>query len=326
MGADASELLGRSGQRSRHRRPLQHPWSEPNAPSMRGFFTAIDNTQFQVAWSSAVSEWQNFSGVFKRSLFRRIEAQRQYGLDAGLAHNARGAETDLLETILARHEGRDEKDGAFVAQNSFADAGDAGGNRKAGIAFEGKDLGTRAPHFGEQVFLRWKGVRPWIRGQGEFRRPGPNSQTATGRKSPCSPITAASIERASTFKLSPSMCLRRSVSIRVPEPMTRPAGSPQFFLGYEGQNIDGIGDEQQNTVEILGHELFETSAEHADIGRQQVQARTGEFHGSADGQNDDGAPPPPRGNRLRKSLRACREGRPAEGPTLRRGQGFGRRQ
>jgi hypothetical protein len=43
-------------------------------------------------------------------------------------------------------------------------------------------------------------------------------------------------------------------------------------LRNEGQNIDGVGGEQEDAVKILRHKFSDTGAKDVDVGREQIEA------------------------------------------------------
>jgi hypothetical protein len=67
------------------------------------------------------------------------------------------------------------------------------------------------------------------------------------------------------------MWRRRSVSRRVPEPMTRLGGETGLLSG-DKVSVDGVRGNKKNAVEAFGHELLDTTADDAYVARQHVEA------------------------------------------------------
>src|SRR6266702_572020 len=85
---------------------------------------------------------ENCRRDFQGLLFRFVEPQFKSKLDAAVSHDTGCAEGDVVETVLAVHEGRDHEDGTLITEDCLADARDTGCDREAGVAFEACDLGT----------------------------------------------------------------------------------------------------------------------------------------------------------------------------------------
>ena len=111
--------------------------------------------------------FEDRGGGFECFLFGVVELEFDDGFDSAAADDARCAEGYVVQAVLAGHEGGDDEDGPLVAENSLADARDAGGDGEAGVSFEQRDGGTGVTDGDEEFFGRGKGVGTGIVGERE---------------------------------------------------------------------------------------------------------------------------------------------------------------
>ena len=83
---------------------------------------------------------QHGAGSLQGLLLGGVEAQFDDGLDAVFIDHAGRTDADVMKTVLAGHEGRDDEDGTLVARDGLADADRAGRDCEARVAFEGDNL------------------------------------------------------------------------------------------------------------------------------------------------------------------------------------------
>jgi hypothetical protein len=96
-------------------------------------------------------------------------------LDAAVPYDAWRAQGDVVETVLAVHEGRDNDDRTLITENCLADARDTGCDGEAGVAFEAGDLRAGVADACEKVFLTGEIICSRADGGGDLRRRGQHS-------------------------------------------------------------------------------------------------------------------------------------------------------
>ena len=77
---------------------------------------------------------QDRGGGFESLLFGWVEMKFDDRLDSAASDDAGRAETDVVKAVLAGHQGGDDEGRALVAEYSFTDACDAGGDGEAGVS------------------------------------------------------------------------------------------------------------------------------------------------------------------------------------------------
>jgi hypothetical protein len=73
---------------------------------------------------------------FESLPFCFVEVKLDDRLHSPTANDAGSAEGNVTEAVLAGHQGGDDENGTLIAENGLTDAGDAGCDGEAGVAFE----------------------------------------------------------------------------------------------------------------------------------------------------------------------------------------------
>ena len=79
-------------------------------------------------------------------MFSGVEVKLDDRFDSTAADDARRAKGDVVKTILAAHQSRNNEDRALVTEDGFADARDAGGNGETGVALKGSHYWASVAH------------------------------------------------------------------------------------------------------------------------------------------------------------------------------------
>jgi hypothetical protein len=213
---------------------------------------------------------ENSGRGFEGLLFRFVEAQLKSEFDTAVSYDAGRAEGDVMETILAVHEGRDHEDRTLVTENCLADACDTGCDGEAGVAFEAGDLRAGVADAREELFLTGKSIYSRVEGE--------RNSGDLGRTPHCH-------RRVSVFADDGSVHGTRIHVKFFAEDVAKTLGVEEgagaddltggetgLPLGDEGEDVDGVRRNEKNAVEAFGHKFLDTTADDADVSGQHVEA------------------------------------------------------